>query len=614
MSAAAKIAKALNGRPAYGGGYLCRCPVPSHGRRRGDLNPSLLIRDGDFQLGLNCFAGCARGAVLDEFKRRGLIGDLARPSDRTKHTGSAPSPAVRRIVATYDYEDEEGRLLFQVVRYEPKDFRQRRPDGLGSWTWSLDDTRRVLYRLPELIEAVSARQIIFIVEGEKDVENLRELNIRATTCPGGANKWRPEFSEFLRDADIVLIPDNDETGNAHMERVAASLGGIVASIRVLKLPCKDVSDWLAAGGTAEALWKLVETAPPSHLPDGHDIKIPSCTAQILNDRKSGVPVIRTAADLQTLKFAPIKYIVPDLIVEGCVLVAGRPKVCKSWLALDIGIAVAASRYCLGDRKCEEGSVLYLALEDGHRRMQSRMTKLLPKSCGKWPDKFHYATQWPRADQGGVEKIEKWCDEHPDARLVVIDVLAKFRSPSRGKNNAYEQDYAALSKLQELATRRSITILVVHHTRKGASEDPVEEISGTLGLAGAADAFLVLKKTSAGATLAGRCRDTEDVDLAIQFNKETCRWTVLGKASEVHRSDERARVLALLENASDGLPVRDIIAGAQLRNRNAADILLFKMTQDGEIARPLRGIYCLPRYAGKIGKKERSSNQPPESAK
>src|SRR5262249_4313521 len=154
---------------------------------------------------------------------------------------------------------------------------------------------------------------------------------------------------------------------------------------------------------------------------------------------------------------------------------------------------------------EQGSVLYLALEDGDRRMQSRMTKLLPTFSGKWPRKFHYATRWPRADQGGVEKIDKWCDENPDARLVVIDVLAKFRPPSRGKSNVYEQDYFALSKLQELATRRSITILVVHHTRKCTSEDPVEEISGTLGLAGAADAFLVLKKASAGATLAGRCR-------------------------------------------------------------------------------------------------------------
>jgi hypothetical protein len=615
MSLPARIAKALNGRPANGGGFSCHCPVPNHGRRRGDLNPSLLIRDGDFPLRLHCLAGCDRGAVLDELKRRGLLEDLARSPDHTKPKASAPNPIARRIVAAYDYKDENGEVLFQVVRYQPKSFRQRRPDGAGGWSWSVQGVRLVPYRLPDLIEALATEHPVLIVEGEKDVDALWAIGIPATCNSGGASKWRSEYSEFLRGADVILIPDDDQPGRTHMDGVAASLRGIVTSIRVLKLPNKDVSDWLAAGGTAGALWKLVETAPTSYLPDEQDTKSIGCgTAQMMNDRKSAMPVIRTAADLQCMTFAPIKYIVPGLIVEGCVLLAGRPKVCKSWLALDIGLAVAASRYCLGDRKCEQGSVLYLALEDGDRRMQSRMTKLLPTLGGEWPKKFHYATRWPRADQGGVEKIDKWCEEHPDARLVEIDVLAKFRPPSRGKNNAYEQDYAALSKLQELATRRSITILVVHHTRKGASEDPVEEISGTLGLVGAADAFLVLKKASAGATLAGRCRDTEDVDLAIQFNKETCRWTVLGKASDVNRSHERARVLALLENASDGLAVRDIIVGAQLRNRNAADILLFKMTQDGEIARPLRGIYCLPKYAGKIGKKERSSNQPPESAK
>jgi RecA-family ATPase len=178
---------------------------------------------------------------------------------------------------------------------------------------------------------------------------------------------------------------------------------------------------------------------------------------------------------------------------------------------------------------------------------------------------------------------------------VIDVLAKFRPVSRGKNNAYEQDYAALSKLQELATRRSITILVVHHTRKGESDDPVEEISGTLGLAGAADAFLVLKKVAAGATLAGRCRDTDDIDLAVQFSGETCRWTILGKASEVHRSDQRSRVLAALEEAMGPMSPKDITIVTGM-GRRAVDLLLLRMVRAGEITRIKRGLYSLPKYA------------------
>jgi len=321
--------------------------------------------------------------------------------------------------------------------------------------------------------------------------------------------------------------------------------------------------------------------------------------------------IKTAAALRTMTFAPLKYIVPELIVEGCVLLAGRPKVGKSWLALEVGLAVAAGRYCLGERKPERGRVLHLALEDGDRRMQRRITKVLPTFGGEWPEAFDYATQWPRADQGGIDEIEQWCDKHADARLVVIDVLAKLRAPSQSKRSVYEQDYAALSKLQELATRRSITILVVHHTRKGEADDPVEEISGTLGLSGAADAFLVLKKSSAGATLTGRCRDTEDVDLAVQFSRETCRWIILGDAAQVQRSDQRARVLAALENAPDGLSVLAIMAETQLRNRNAADLLLSKMAAAGEITRVKRGVYCLPQYAGQIGQKGQKDTQPSE---
>jgi hypothetical protein len=300
--------------------------------------------------------------------------------------------------------------------------------------------------------------------------------------------------------------------------------------------------------------------------------------------------VKTAKMLQSMTFAPLKYIVPNLIVEGLVILAGKPKVGKSWAALDIALSVADGRYTLGDRKCAQGTVLYLALEDGERRMKRRITKLLPTFNGKWTEHFHYDTQWPRADQGGVEQIDAWCADNPDARLVVIDVLARFRTPASGRN-AYQEDYAALAKLQELAIRRSITIIVVHHTRKGVSEDPVEEISGTLGLSGSADAFLVLKRTSSGATLSGRSRDTDDVDLAVQFSKDTCRWTILGEAAEIHRSDQRASVLAALVEGPAS--TQEIMAEAGIRSRAAADQLLHRMAKAGEIKRCGRGKYSLP---------------------
>jgi hypothetical protein len=173
---------------------------------------------------------------------------------------------------------------------------------------------------------------------------------------------------------------------------------------------------------------------------------------------------------------------------------------------------------------------------------------------------------------------------------VVD-LARLRAPSRAGIGAYEQDYAALLKLQQLAVRRGITVIVVHHTRKGDSEDPVEEVSGTLGLSGCADGFLVLKQTAAGATLTGRGRDIEDVELAVQFSDETCRWTILGSAAEVRRSDQRASVLAALVEGPAS--TREIMVDAGIRSRDAADQLLHRMAKAGEIKRCGRGKYSLP---------------------
>jgi hypothetical protein len=185
-------------------------------------------------------------------------------------TGRTNGPAStklerEKIVAHYDYRDETGDPLFQVVRLEPKTFRQRRPDGKGGWIWQLGEVRRVLYRLPELIGAIAEERPVFITEGEKDCDNLQRLGIPATTNPGGAGKWKPEYSKALRGANVILLADNDEAGRKHVDEVGAALTGIAARVRRLDLPNLplkgDVSDWIIAGGNAHQLWRLVEAAP-----------------------------------------------------------------------------------------------------------------------------------------------------------------------------------------------------------------------------------------------------------------------------------------------------------------------------------------------------------------
>ena len=167
-----------------------------------------------------------------------------------------------QIIATYDYVDEAGELLFQVVRKEPKSFSQRRPDGKGGWIWSIDGVRRVLYRLPEVIESIKNGHIIFVVEGEKAANALMEVGVPATCSSGGAGKWRPEYAGVLEHAHVVILPDNDDPGRQHADQVAKSLLGLAASVQILQLPelpeKGDPFDWCMAGGTAKLLWQLVE--------------------------------------------------------------------------------------------------------------------------------------------------------------------------------------------------------------------------------------------------------------------------------------------------------------------------------------------------------------------
>jgi hypothetical protein len=196
---------------------------------------------------------------------RGLINNAPDGARKKKEGGATPLT----IIARYDYLDESGALLFQVVRFAPKTFRQRRPNGKGGWFWSLGKTRRVLYRLPEVLDAVAGDRVVVIVEGEKDADNLNKLGFTATCNAGGANKWRTEYAESLHGADVVIIGDNDESGRAHVAHIASSLQGIARRVRVLDLgeawsacpPKGDISDWIEAGGTAEALSALMGALP-----------------------------------------------------------------------------------------------------------------------------------------------------------------------------------------------------------------------------------------------------------------------------------------------------------------------------------------------------------------
>ena len=208
-----------------------------------------------------CHSQCRRGGDVYDLERE-ISGTTSFPDVRAAIDPivgrGAQGSASSRVATTYDYTDEAGALLYQVVRYEPKGFRQRRPDGAGSWIWNLGGVRRVLYRLPEL----GAAQTVYLVEGEKDADRLASLGLTATTAPGGAGRWRPEYSDALAGKAVVILPDNDAPGRKDgFEKASALLG--VAEVKVVELPDLpvkgDVSHWLDAGRTRGDLEDLVAT-------------------------------------------------------------------------------------------------------------------------------------------------------------------------------------------------------------------------------------------------------------------------------------------------------------------------------------------------------------------
>jgi hypothetical protein len=302
----------------------------------------------------------------------------------------------------------------------------------------------------------------------------------------------------------------------------------------------------------------------------------------------------TAAALRTMPFPPISYIVHGFVPEGLTILAGRPKICKSWLALDLALCIASGKDVLGGIKVQQGDVLYCALEDTKRRLQHRTTKLISPFSGEWPSRLTLATQWRRIGEGGVEDIEARCDSVPQPRLVLLDTLAGVRptSNARDTQTLYEKDYNALLAIHRLAGDRGIAAVALHHTRKMEAEDPLDTISGSLGLVGCADTALVLARTPRGTTLYVRGRDIEEKEHAVSFSSETCRWTVLGEAAEVHRSESRSTILDVLLAATEPLSP-DQIAMATGLKRNAVDQRLYRMRESDEVIQFTRGKYCHP---------------------
>lgn len=229
--------------------YQAKCPAHK------DKVESFSVNITDEKINFYCHADCSENEILSAMNLK--WSDI--------YFNDQKQTKKKEIVKTYNYENEKGDLLFQAVRFKPKSFRQRRPDNNGGWIWNLKNVDRVLYNLESVIKAIENGQVVYLVEGEKDADNLINLGLTATTSPMGAGKWKQSYTETLKGAKVVIIPDNDKPGIKHAEKVAEKLKGAAESVKLLNLPYleekQDVTDWLNQGFDKDDLKKYVEICP-----------------------------------------------------------------------------------------------------------------------------------------------------------------------------------------------------------------------------------------------------------------------------------------------------------------------------------------------------------------
>jgi hypothetical protein len=315
---------------------------------------------------------------------------------------------------------------------------------------------------------------------------------------------------------------------------------------------------------------------------------------VLNESRPealGRPETLDGKALDSLVLDPPRWAVPGVLPQGLTLLAGKPKQGKSFLSINIGLAVAYGGKVL-DAEVELGEVLCLALEDSPRRLQDRCRSMLQGD--PIPDTVHFAFEWPRLNDGGDEYLDHWLSEHPNTRLVVVDTLAKVRERGGRNSQIYLDDYSAIGPLKALADNYHVAVLAVHHLRKSESiSDPLDEVSGSTGLTGSADAVLLLRgsrgRSDAELLIIGR--DMEDTELALDFDSQSCTWSLLGPADEYRQSELRTAILEVLRESDLPLgprPVADLLG----RNESTIGNTMRRMAVAGDIKQSGRGRFSV----------------------
>jgi hypothetical protein len=614
-------------RPSMHGWVAC-CPAHA------DREPSLSIGIGEHeQVLLKCFAGCSLDAIVQAIGM--TVADLfpdssatVSPDGQTSLSGTGHSPLSLLDLA------QDKRLPWQFLfnlgvmdnDHGSIEIAYHLPDGSlaprhrirtalvakdGSH-WSKGTGEIVPYGLERLAEARKAGYLV-LVEGESDCWTLWYHHMPALGLPGAELAGKLEEAMLAGIERLYVMQEPDAGGTAFVKHISRQLEtwhwqgkASIVTLHGAKDPNalhqQDVQAFQATFQQA-----LAQAEPLLFFRSS-----PATTTEASTGQQT--PTIFSLQDLLSWELPPVRWAIPDILPEGLTLLAGKPKLGKSWLALSTALAIAAGGVALGTQPVTRGEVLYLALEDNARRLQARSKQLLTSMTGV-PEGIDFALAWPRLNEGGVDCLEVYLQAHPDVRLVVIDTWAKIAPRANNRScSQYAGDYEALTPLKALADTYHVSILAVHHLRKMGSSDVLDEITGSIGITGAVDGTLILKRERGRqeATLFVTGRDVEqEQHLALSFDATTALWTLMGNAEEVGRTKERQEILDLLtEQLPDGMCPREI-AEALDKNYHTTRSLLRKLEGTGDITHTNKKYVAVARREEELGNP--SLQSPPSSS-
>lgn len=388
-----------------------------------------------------------------------------------------------RMVATYDYCDSAGRLLYQNVRFDPKDFRQRVPHGT-TWRWGRNGTPATLYRLPELLESPKQDWII-VTEGEKDCDAVRALGFPATTS-GGATSWRAEFAEHFRGRLVAIIGDRDDAGRKFSRAAAKSLAGIAAEVRIITLPdgSKDISEWIE---NHDSLDEQQLAARIVAMIDGAKAE------------PAGKPAVeRRDISLRIVALDAVTERETDWLWQGWIpfgaltIIGGNPGAGKSSLSLDIATRLSkAWPMPTGDRAGLRGITVIVGDEDS----AGRVTRPRLRKMGA--DLSHVKIlegvtigddEQPFALDGGTEPLDLLMGLYPETRLIILDPITDYLGFAVNANSNAEVR-RVLRPLNPWADRHNVAVVGITHLNKRKDDDAAFRVLGSMGFVAIARAVL-----------------------------------------------------------------------------------------------------------------------------